>query len=63
MEMKRREFLKLSGLFAVAMVVGNNVLKELLPSDFSRAFKAGKYPGIVKKANMREIVKPGKWAG
>lgn len=56
--MNRREFLKLSGLFAAAVGCGLNALGEILP----KGLKA-KFSPLLKSINHSEISKTGKWAG
>jgi hypothetical protein len=56
--MKRREFLKLSGLFAAAVGCGFNALGDILPKTVKEKLRP-----LLKHIDDSEICKPGKWAG
>jgi hypothetical protein len=56
--MKRREFLKISGLFVAAVGCGLNALGEILPKSVKEKLRP-----VLKRIDDSEIRKSGKWAG
>ena len=64
MAMNRRGFIKVM-LSAAAVLAGGSVklLQTLTPARFTRADKAKKYPGRIKRLNLNHINKIAPWSG
>lgn len=60
MDMKRRTFLKLAGLFSLAAFIDLSKLLAEFPGSFSTELS---YPGRVKPLNEAELRSMGKWLG
>lgn len=60
MDMKRRTFLKLAGLFSLAAFVDLSKLLAEFPGSLSKELS---YPGRLKPLDEAEIRSMGKWVG
>ncbi len=59
--MKRRTFL--SGLSVCAALVTGLIVRLPVAGRYTRAVLPRSYPGPVEPVKLREVLRPGKWAG
>ncbi len=64
MEMKRRDFIKITGLlYAYGMIAKCGAFATVMPRRVIEAVRGRFYPGKIKKLDFKAIGKQGGWLG